>query len=107
MLHTHSDLLLNLDRKEFIARATKRTHPKYNPNLKKLIKNGRINAISLPSEFERMQTDENFFKQLNHPNSFFFLSKTPAECLTLSESYGYIFISHQEIERENTFSIFL
>jgi hypothetical protein len=98
LIHEHSDLLIDLDGDEFINRATNKTHEYFNPNLKKLFKDGQINAIPDPRTFKQMDSDGNFFTTINFPQALFFLSKTPNECKKLCEDYGYIFISKDEID---------
>jgi len=98
LIHEHSDLLIDIDDKEFINRATNKTHEHFNPNLKKLFKDGQIKAFLYPDIFERIQNEADYFVTTKDYQALYFLSKTPTQCAELCNNHGYIFISKDEID---------
>ena len=87
-IHGNCALIIDLDYNELLRRSTDKSARDYNPNFKKLWKNGKIAFISSPEEFNKMHTNKDYFK--NKTNEIF-LTNFPKEfCSGVEKKYGLV-----------------
>jgi hypothetical protein len=96
LIHNHSDIIVDVTKEELLAIATDEKNKRYNPNFKKFIKSEIDTIVSYPETFEQMEHDDDYFSGIN-PRALFFLDKSIVECEQMSQKYGMIFISKDDI----------
>lgn len=86
LIHRYSDLILDLPEQEIIERSLKQDHPFFNPNLKKLWKEGRQKFVSFPETFEQLKTDEEYFK--GKTTELYFIDGINKFCTDIGDNNG-------------------
>jgi hypothetical protein len=86
LIHRYSDLILDLPEQEIIDRSLKQDHPFFNPNLKKLWKEGRQKFVSFPETFEQLKTDEEYFK--GKTTELYFIDGINKFCTEIGDNNG-------------------
>jgi hypothetical protein len=88
LLHEHSLLFVDRTDDELLELVKK------NPIINKLFKDGRIKTNK--DSFAKFGKEDAILQEI-HPQTLFFLDKTPDECKNLEEDFGLLFISKTEL----------
>ncbi|MEA1987139.1 MAG: hypothetical protein U9N76_06600 [Candidatus Marinimicrobia bacterium] len=99
-----SNLIFNIEKKDFIKLTTNNSIGKY---LKILIKRSQVKENSdlffNGDVFEQITEDEDFFINLSNPNSLFLLNMDEEKSKEIENNFGYICISKESIYKRIPF----
>lgn len=87
-IHGNCELITDLDSTEIIRRSIDKDAHDFNPNFKKLWKNGKVNFISDPDRFIKMENNEDFFR--NKTNELFLLNSPKGFCDEIGKKFGLV-----------------
>lgn len=87
-IHEGCKLITDLSVEEILQRSVNEKSPDYNPNYRKLWKNGRLNLISNPELFEKIVSDKDFFK--GRTNEIFLINSESEFCKSIKARHGII-----------------
>jgi hypothetical protein len=88
LLYEQSELFVNLTDSKF-------QDLKENPFFNKLFKDNKL--YNFAEDFDKIDKKEDDFLLNIHPQTLFFLDKTPDECKILEEDFGMLFIAKTEL----------
>jgi hypothetical protein len=87
-IHGNCTLITDISQEELIRRSTDTSSTDYNPNFKKLWKNGRIAFVSYPETFVQMMSDEDYFN--GKTNEVYFINESKKFCEVIEDKHGLV-----------------
>jgi hypothetical protein len=88
LLHGNCLLITDLSKEEIIRRSIDIKAADYNPNFRKLWKNGSAEIVSYPETFTQMQNEADYFK--GKTNELYFLSANKEFCTETGTNFGIL-----------------
>ncbi len=96
-LHGNCLLITDLKEEELVRRSMDSKASDYNPNFRKLWKNGRKTFVSFPETFDQMGVDEAYFH--GKTSEIYFLSSSEVSSDEIEKKYGLAIASSESMER--------
>ena len=87
-LHGNCTLVTDLTHDEILRRSTDSKALDFNPNFKKLWKNGKISVFSYPETFAQMETDNGYFN--GKTTELFFIDRSEDFCIKVENTFGLV-----------------
>lgn len=99
-LHGNCVLITDILDEEIIRRSTDLKAADYNPNFRKLWKNGRKTFVSIPETFKQMETDEEYF--MGKSSELYFLSSKKDFCENVEKNFGLACTDLESLDQKGT-----